>query len=726
MYGVIQQVAVLCGSLQNGVAATGDVAQPDDTVLVGGISSCGVLTAVAACDLKLNAAQRLAGDSINLGDQQATVGDVVEGECLGIIGIDNCGLAAGLGVDAVAVDGLLLSHNESAADIGENNLAVGIRHIGALGGELAALGVHIGAVSIGDLELDALQRFARDRIQLIDDEIALGLITELQSDRLACSDACGLRGIVQNVGIVLGAGLLDHQSRAGIDALNQDGACAVGDKFAVGVAHHSAVRGGHKELHIGQRLTADAVDLLDEQRTLGGVAEVQLHHILILAADIGGLGSGVDDVIAVTGQFLHDVGAFIQTGHGETAVCRSLIGSDDSTAGTGRASKVLHLEHGITDRFAGDRIELKDYQCAERSVLKGNGLAFASLDEHFLRGRVFDAVAGYRLYFGDFVPAVLQVGELELTVGIGIEIAKVVDLAALGIIAGIGHLELCALQRLARHAANLVDSQAGLLMVFKVNAMVAIGIEGYQLTGSIQQIRGRNGLFRDFIYAGKQILQFCTAVLSGADLIDTMAVSSTDNEYGIGDGFAGIRIVLINIEVGADLILNDQSAGLTGEQLHFVLAQVDDVVRHRRGLTHGIDPRLQIAYQNLTVFIGGAVKIMCSIFDLCNPEGYALQSRAIGAELDQLQRGLDAVGENKLGILVGVQLNDALGFVDDVARAGQFSYHIGAGRELAQVDLAVFVSSEFLGAVVASDRLDLKQHVWNDLGGVGAVNLHQT
>ena len=76
--------------------------------------------------------------------------DVVEGKGLGIIRIDNDGLATGLGVDAIAINSLLLGHDQCAADIGKDDLAVGVRHICALGGELAALGIHIGAVSVGD------------------------------------------------------------------------------------------------------------------------------------------------------------------------------------------------------------------------------------------------------------------------------------------------------------------------------------------------------------------------------------------------------------------------------------------------------------------------------------------------------------------------------------------------------------------------------------------------
>ena len=428
---------------------------------------------------------------------------------------------------------------------------------------------------------------------------------------------------------------------------------------------------------------------------------------------------------AVTCQFLYDVSAFIEAGHGETAVGRGLISADNRAAGAGSAGQVLHLEHGIADSLAGDRIELINHQRAEGRVLEGYSLAFTGLDEHFLRGRVFDAVAGYRFHFRDLVPAVLQIGELELTIGIGIEITKVVDLTAFGITAGIDHLELCALQRLARHAADLVDSQAGLLVVFKVNRMVTVGIEGHELAGSIQQIGGGNGLLGNFIDAGKQVLQLCTAIRSGADLIDAMTVGGSNDEYGVGDGLAGVCIVLIDVKVGADLVLNDQRAGLSGEQLHLVLPQVDDVVRNRGGLAHGIHAGFQIAYQNLTILVGGAIQIMCPVFDFRNSEGDALQRRTVRAELDELQGGLDGIGENKLGILVGVQLNDALGLINDIALTGFLRDHISACGKLAQVDLTIFIGSELLGAIITGYGFDLKDRIGNDLGGIGAIHLHK-
>ena len=533
-------------------------------------------------------------------------------------------------------------------------------------------------------------------------------------------------GIVQNVAAILGAHLFYDQRGAGIDTFNQEGTCAVGGELAVGITHHGAIRGGDEELYVGQGFLRHTVDLFDQQSALGRVAEVQLYHILILAADIGGLGRSVNDVAAVTGQFLHDIGAFIEPSDGEASAGRSLIGANDCTAGAGSAGEVLDLEYGVLHSLSGDGIKLEDNQRAERSILESNNLALAGLDEDFLHGRIFDPIPGHRLQFSDFVPAIFQVGDLELAVLVGIEIAEVIDLAAFGIVAGIGHLELCTLQWLTRDAANLIDSQAGLLMVFKVHRVVAVGIESHKLTGSIQQIRGRNRLLGNLIDAGKQVLQLCTAVRSGADLIDAVAVSGTDDEYGVGDGLAGVGIVLVNVEVGADLVLDDQRTCLAGEQLHLVLTQVDDVIRHRGRFTYGKDSGLQIADQNLAVFVGGAVEVMCPILDFCNPESHTLQRRTIGTELDDLQRGFDAVGEYELGVLVGVQLNDALGFINDIAWAGQFRYHIGAGRELAQVDLAVFIGTELFGAVVTGNGLNLKQDIGDDLGGIGAVNLHQT
>ena len=90
-----------------------------------------------------------------------------------------------------------------------------------------------------------------------------------------------------------------------------------------------------------------------------------------------------------------------------------------------------------------------------------------------------------------------------------------------------------------------------------------------------------------------------------------------------------------------------------------------------------------------------------------------------------MQGGLDGVGEHKTGCLVGLQMDDALGLIDDVARAVQFRHHISSGGQFRQVDFAVLVGGELRRAKVAVHGLDAEPGVGDHLGRVGAVHLDQ-
>ena len=245
-----------------------------------------------------------------------------------------------------------------------------------------------------------------------------------------------------------------------------------------------------------------AVDLLDEQAALGTVAKIELDHILPLAADVRCLRRSVDHMAAVTGEFFDDISAFFQPRHGEAAIGGSLVGADDRTASAGGAAEVFHLKYGVADCFAGDAVVLPHHQRREGNIFKGQCLGSAGLNVDLLRG-LFDGVPRGRLLLRHLVPAVPQTGELELAVFIGIESAKVVDLTAAGVVAGVGNMEFRALQGISRHAVHLFDGQRGLLMVFKINGVVAVRIEGGKLRGRVQQIRRRHGFFRDFVHAGE-------------------------------------------------------------------------------------------------------------------------------------------------------------------------------------------------------------------------------
>ena len=90
-----------------------------------------------------------------------------------------------------------------------------------------------------------------------------------------------------------------------------------------------------------------------------------------------------------------------------------------------------------------------------------------------------------------------------------------------------------------------------------------------------------------------------------------------------------------------------------------------------------------------------------------------------------MQGGLDGVGEHKPGCLVGLQLDDALGLINDVAGAVQFRHHISSGGQFRQVDFAVLVGGELRRAPRSVYRLDAEPGVGDHLGRVGAVHLDQ-
>ena len=106
--------------------------------------------------------------------------------------------------------------------------------------------------------------------------------------------------------------------------------------------------------------------------------------------------------------------------------------------------------------------------------------------------------------------------------------------------------------------------------------------------------------------------------------------------------------------------------------------------------TPGSSPEIRIS----PVLIGGAVQIPVAVFNFSDTEGHAGQPGTVRAQLDEVQGGLDGVGEHEPGRLVGLQLDDTLGLVDDVAGALQLGDHIGPGGQLRQVDFAVLVGGE--------------------------------
>ena len=129
----------------------------------------------------------------------------------------------------------------------------------------------------------------------------------------------------------------------------------------------------------------------------------------------------------------------------------------------------------------------------------------------------------------------------------------------------------------------------------------------------------------------------------------------------------GVGVGFMDIEVGALVVGQSDRTGLAREQFYMVLGIVRDVVLHRGQFADGINARLQIGNQDLAIGIGGAVQVVAAVLNPGDAESHPGQPGAIAAQFDKLEGGLDMVGKNELGVFIWLQLNDALGLIDDVA-----------------------------------------------------------
>ena len=111
---------------------------------------------------------------------------------MGIVGVDDHGLALGVGVDDVAGKRLDLLDGHGAGDAQDLDLTVGVRGVETIARYLPAVHVDVGAVRVGDLKLDPGQRLLGLCIQLVDDEAARLLVPEGQVLTLPDFDGDGL------------------------------------------------------------------------------------------------------------------------------------------------------------------------------------------------------------------------------------------------------------------------------------------------------------------------------------------------------------------------------------------------------------------------------------------------------------------------------------------------------------------------------------------------------
>ena len=198
--GRIQHIPVQCLGFLGGNDGAGlQVGDGDAAILVGLVDA--VVrpheSAAAVRHQELHAGQPLVLAALHqLLDHQSLGGGVVEGEVLGIVGVDLHRLGFGVGVDDVPRDRLDLGCDDGAGHALDIDLPVAVRHIDAVGRHLAAVQIHVGPVGVGQLEPDPGQRLLGHSIQFRDNESARLLVPEGHGLRFANLDLDALGGAV--------------------------------------------------------------------------------------------------------------------------------------------------------------------------------------------------------------------------------------------------------------------------------------------------------------------------------------------------------------------------------------------------------------------------------------------------------------------------------------------------------------------------------------------------
>ena len=311
-----------------------------------------------------------------------------------------------------------------AHDARQADLAVGVRGVEALGGQVAVVRVHVGAVRVGQLELNPTERLFRDGIQLFDDEAALPLVVEAERLHLAGLDLDGLGRAVQHEPFHC-LDLLRGDGGSRLQPLQHDPAILIGDELAVGITHDRPAGIGDKEGHAldGGGGALDA--LLDHEGRRGGVIKPQCLRVVGVHHHSLRLGVGVDGVAGDAAGFCHHQRAHHPVDGDFPVLVRVVqavgadlaVGIGDELAGGGG-----HLELHPFQGLAVQGTLLQDDQRTGLAVFHHNGLGVAALaDDHIGGGRVDDVPAVRRFDFGQHIGVGREIGDPDLALGIGTE-----------------------------------------------------------------------------------------------------------------------------------------------------------------------------------------------------------------------------------------------------------------------------------------------------------------
>lgn len=301
---------------------------------------------------------------------------------------------------------------------------------------------------------------------------------------------------------------------------------------------------------------------------------------------------------AVAGQLLNDIGSLRQAGGGKAAVGRGAERSNHGAARAGGvAGEIADLENRALNGDIGMLAVVLPYADGGQGlVAETEGVALSGGDKRLLCVRVCLGKALQRLQLLHPEPAVPQAQvahfravQLNAAILVRVEHAQVVKFPGGCVVAGVPDLEGHMGQPLIGNSVFLDNFNHGPFVVLEIGRMIPVGVEGDKLGGRVLQPGRRNGFFRNFVYARQQILQHGESCAVRFDLVHRMAVRRPDSEHCVLNRRSVVCVIFIDIEVGPLVVLQHDSAFLSGEQLHMMFFQVQNVVVQSGGFHQGIN-----------------------------------------------------------------------------------------------------------------------------------------
>ena len=194
---------------------------------------------------------------------------------------------------------------------------------------------------------------------------------------------------------------------------------------------------------------------------------------------------------------------------------------------------------------------------------------------------------------------------------------------------------------------HLHNLQRGPLMILELHLRLLVGEQCHVLRRGVQDVVLRDALLCDGVHAGQQVLDHNLAVCTSGFGGDRGTVCTAEREGHAGDRVAGILIPLADNQLGPFIVTQPDFGSFSGEQLHMMLKIVQDMIRQRSDLLHGVHAGFQIFHKDFAAVFCCAVQIAAAVSNSGNAEGNAIQRCSVRAGFDEPETGLLCVCEHK-------------------------------------------------------------------------------